>query len=57
MSIFLFSKDKRDETEDYISVGFWWNEEPMHKLISTIEEDASISYYLFNFIKIWQTKN
>ena len=57
MSIFLFSKDKRDETEDYISVGFWWNEEPMNKLVSTIEEDASTSYYLFNFIKIWQTKN
>ena len=58
MSMFLFNKDKREETEDYISIGFGTDEEPMmHKLVSTIEEDASTSYYLFNFIKIWQTKN
>lgn len=58
MSIFLFDKDKREETEDYISIGFWWDKEPEHILISySMNNDAVIAYYLFNFIKIWQAKS
>ena len=57
MSIFLFNKNNREETEDYISIGFWWDEEPEHKLISTIDDGDITSYYLFNFIKIWQIKS
>ena len=57
MSMFLFNKDKREETEDYISIGFLWDEEPEQKLISAINNGDITSYYLFNFIKIWQVKN
>ena len=58
MSIFLFGKDKREETEDYISIGFWWDKEPKHKLSSySMNNDGVFAYYLFNFIKIWQAKS
>ena len=57
MSIFLFNKNKREKTEDYISIGFWWDEETEYKLISPIDDGDITSYYLFNFIKIWQIKN
>lgn len=56
MSIFLFNKDKRSTTEDFISIGFWWDPDAEHKLISTINNGDITSYYLFNLIKIWQTK-
>lgn len=56
MGIFLFDKKQRENSENFIDFGFWWDDEPSHKFVTTIEEKGIISYYLFNFIKIGQTK-
>lgn len=56
MSLFLLNKESRDFTEEYISIGFWWDEEPVHKLVSFIQDETKRTYYLFNFIKIFVVK-
>lgn len=57
MSMFLFDKELRESTYDFISFGLWWEKDAEHKLISEIYDGEISSYYLFNFIKVWQCKN
>ena len=57
MNLFLFDKDLRDSTMDFISFGHIWEDDAEHKLISELFDGETSSYYLFNFVKIWQTKH
>lgn len=63
--LFLFSKQDRNSTDDFVGISFPWDDvigygkynDVYHKLISTYTEKNYKQFYLFNFVKIWQTKN
>ena len=57
MNLFLFDKDLRDSTLDFISFGHIWEDGAEHKLISELFDGEKSAYYLFNFVKIWETKH
>lgn len=57
MKILLLDANLRKNSAKYVSFAFWWEKEAVHKLISYIvEKNSKVSFYLFNFIKIWQKK-
>lgn len=56
MSLFL-SKEEQKITESICSIGLWYtSNEDMLNLITALYSKNRTEYYLFNKIKIWETK-